>query len=68
MQEDCSESNGCVSINKGVESGANVRQQGQDIKAGQIVLTAGTLIRAQEMGLLASSWALKGRPLPASLK
>lgn len=54
MQEDCSESNGCVSINTGISAGANVRQQGQDIKAGHIILTAGTLIRAQEMGLLAS--------------
>ena len=54
MQEDCSESNGCVSINTDVASAANVRQQGQDIQSGNIILTAGTLIRAQEMGLLAS--------------
>ena len=36
-----------------------MRQQGQDIKAGHIILTAGTLIRAQEMGLLASLGLLK---------
>ena len=54
MQEDCSESKGCISINTDVASAANVRQKGQDIQSGNIILTAGTLIRAQEMGLLAS--------------
>ena len=29
-------------------------RRGQDIQAGQIILTAGTKIRAQEMGLLSS--------------
>lgn len=32
----------------------NIRQAGEDVKAGQIVLTAGTLLRAQEIGMLAA--------------
>ena len=54
MQEDCIEANGQVTIDAAIEIGANIRQQGQDIKSGQVLMTAGTLIRAQEMGLMAS--------------
>lgn len=54
MQENCKESNGSVTIDKKAQSGANVRPQGQDIQAGQIVVKAGTRLRAQEMGLLSS--------------
>lgn len=54
MQEDCTEDNGRVIIKGIVDMGANVRHQGQDIQLGQVVLKAGTPIRAQEMGLIAS--------------
>ena len=54
MQENCSEQEGIVTIGKAVTATANVRSRGQDILAGQTILTAGTEIRAQEMGLLSS--------------
>ncbi|MBZ0284891.1 MAG: molybdopterin molybdotransferase MoeA [Anaerolineae bacterium] len=43
-----------VKIYRSVKSGDYVRSAGEDIHAGQIVLTAGTNIRAQEIGVLAS--------------
>lgn len=43
-----------VMISRGLESGDYVRPAGEDIQAGQVVLKAGTLIRAQEIGLIAS--------------
>ncbi|MDG1818844.1 MAG: molybdopterin molybdotransferase MoeA [Porticoccaceae bacterium] len=54
MQENCSEQEGIVTIGKAVTATANVRSRGQDILAGQTILTAGAEIRAQEMGLLSS--------------
>lgn len=36
------------------EAGQHIRQAGEDIEVGAVALTAGTLIRPQEMGLLAS--------------
>ncbi len=54
MQENCIENNGIVKLDAGVKAQGNVRPRGQDIPAGQIILTAGTKIRAQEMGLLSS--------------
>ncbi|MDG2501618.1 MAG: molybdopterin molybdotransferase MoeA [Porticoccaceae bacterium] len=54
MQENCKESNGSVKVDQNTQSGANVRPQGQDIQAGQIIIKAGTQLRAQEMGLLSS--------------
>ncbi|GGK77983.1 bifunctional molybdopterin-guanine dinucleotide biosynthesis adaptor protein MobB/molybdopterin molybdotransferase MoeA [Amphritea balenae] len=35
-------------------AGQHIRQAGEDIEAGAVALTAGTMIRPQEMGLLAS--------------
>jgi molybdopterin molybdotransferase len=37
-----------------IEAGANVRQRGEDVRAGSVVLTSGTVIRGQEMGVAAS--------------
>ena len=54
MQENCTEQNGIVDVDAGVKANGNVRPRGQDIQASQIILTAGTKIRAQEMGLLSS--------------
>jgi molybdopterin molybdotransferase len=43
-----------VLIYKGVERGVNVRPAGGDTHKGNVVLTAGTIIRAAEVGVLAS--------------
>jgi len=53
MQENCSEQNGSVDLGM-VKAKSNVRPRGQDIQVGQTILTAGTKVRAQEMGLLSS--------------
>ena len=37
-----------------IEAGANVRRRGEDVRAGVVVLPAGRVIRAQEMGVVAS--------------
>jgi molybdopterin molybdotransferase len=42
-----------VLIHRSVRSGENVRHRGDDLHAGASVLPAGTLLRAQEIGLLA---------------
>jgi molybdopterin molybdotransferase len=42
-----------VSIYKSIRLGESTRHRGDDLHAGDIVLTAGTLLRAQEVGLLA---------------
>jgi molybdopterin molybdotransferase len=54
MQEQCEREDDQVTINTKVMSGANVRSAGEDIKQGSVVLKAGTLLRHQELGLLAS--------------
>ena len=43
-----------MTIGGRVTDGANIRRQGQDIQSGQTILSAGTKLRAQEMGLLSS--------------
>jgi molybdopterin molybdotransferase len=37
-----------------VERGANVRARGEDVRIGAVVLTAGSVLRPQDLGLLAS--------------
>ena len=54
MQENCEEADESVSVDAKVASGANVRPQGQDIQAGEVILKLGTRLRAQELGLLSS--------------
>ncbi len=54
MQENCTEQDGTVTISDSVSAAANIRRRGQDIQAGQTILSAGTKLRAQEMGLLSS--------------
>jgi molybdopterin molybdotransferase len=36
------------------ERGANVRRRGEDVRAGQVVVASGAVIRPQEMGVIAS--------------
>ncbi|TKJ31646.1 MAG: molybdopterin molybdenumtransferase MoeA [Chloroflexi bacterium B3_Chlor] len=47
-----------VELYNEVRLGANVRPRGEDIRRGELVLNKGTLLRAQEIGVLASL----GRP------
>lgn len=57
MQEQCSVEEGLVRLpcrSDGVEKGQNIRAKAEDVRCGQQVLSAGTRLRAQELGLLAS--------------
>jgi len=44
----------CVLILRGVRQGVNVRNAGEDLTTGQVVLRAGSVLRAAELGVLAS--------------
>ena len=54
MQEMCEADDGSVVINTVVKAESNVRRAGEDIAQGNVVLSAGKRLRAQELGLLAS--------------
>lgn len=54
MQEQCAVSDNEVSLSGQISLGQHIRRAGEDIKAGQEVLSAGTKIRPQDMGLAAS--------------
>jgi len=54
MQEHCEAVDDGVRIQKRPSRGANVRPRGQDISAGQKILSAGHRLRPQDLGLLAS--------------
>lgn len=54
MQEDTGLVDGRLVVNSPVAPGQNIRRQGQDLARGDLALAAGTRIRPQEMGLLAS--------------
>lgn len=54
MQENCTETEGWVKVDKKAVAGDNVRERGQDIKHGAVIIKAGTRLRAQELGLLSS--------------
>jgi molybdopterin molybdotransferase len=56
MQEQCAldEATGKVTVQHAPRSGEWVRRRGEDIRAGSTILTRGTLLRAQELGLAAS--------------
>ncbi len=56
MQEQCSfdqEAN-MVTINHAPKAGEWIRRAGEDIRAGSVILAAGTRLKAQELGLAAS--------------
>lgn len=42
-----------VSVYRAIQTGENVRKRGADLKQGQEVLAAGSLLRAQDVGMLA---------------
>ncbi len=54
MQELCQQQGDNVIINTAVKAGENIRRAGEDIKQGSVILKAGTRIRPQEQGLIAS--------------
>jgi molybdopterin molybdotransferase len=43
-----------VEVLREVRPGANVREAGEDVRAGQVVLTPGRVLRPQEIGMLAA--------------
>ena len=54
MQEDCIAEGDRVRLPAGLKRGANRRRAGEDVRAGATVLTVGTRLRPQEVGLAAS--------------
>lgn len=55
MQEDCAAQDGFVTINQAsIRSGQHIRRAGEDIRTGATILSAGTRLRPQELGLAAS--------------
>ena len=55
MQEDCTlNDDDCITLAPGVRPGSHIRRAGEDIQAGQIILSAGQRLRPQDLGLVAS--------------
>jgi len=56
MQEQCTRAEGSdvVTINSVPCAGDNIRRAGEDIEQGRVILSAGTRLRQQELGLVAS--------------
>lgn len=54
MQEDCQLDGDTVVIQPGIKPGANRRSAGEDIRAGETILSAGRRLRPQEIGVAAS--------------
>lgn len=54
MIEHCEEIGGLLNTYKQIAPGENVIRAGEDIKAGEVLLEAGTRLRPQEIGALAS--------------
>jgi molybdopterin molybdotransferase len=54
MQEQCSLQGDQVTINHAPQRGEWIRRAGEDVRAGAVILPAGTRLRSQELGLAAS--------------
>ena len=54
MQENCTAEDGQVQLDRPVRPGENIRRRGQDIVEESLVLGAGRVLRAADLGLLAS--------------
>lgn len=54
MQERVQVTDAGITVEAPITPGQNIRRQGQDLAKGELALAAGTPIRPQEMGLLAS--------------
>jgi len=55
LQEDVNVDATHIYFRKGLKVGANTRPQGEDIQAGQIILSAGHKLRPADLGVLASA-------------
>jgi molybdopterin molybdotransferase len=55
--EDALEEEGALIVTRALEPGAEVREAGEDIRAGEVVLRAGTRIGPAELGVAASTGA-----------
>ncbi|RVU34965.1 molybdopterin molybdenumtransferase MoeA [Hwanghaeella grinnelliae] len=58
MQEDCVERAGIVTLQPGIKCGANLRDAGEDVAAGDILLKAGHRLTPADIGLLATQGLL----------
>jgi len=70
MQEDCRLEGPEVAVRPGIKRGANRRKAGEDVRAGSEILSAGTRLRPQDIGLAASIGATRlrvSRPLRVAL-
>jgi molybdopterin molybdotransferase len=54
MQEDCAIDGDLVQVPGDLKTGANVRRRGEDLRAGDLLLPAGTRLGPQHLGLAAS--------------
>jgi len=54
MQEQCELAGDIVTVNHAPQSGEWIRRRGEDVRAGAVILPAGTRLRSQELGLAAS--------------
>lgn len=54
MLEDCTEQDGRVVLKPGIRRGANLRHRGEDISAGDVLLSPGVRLRAQDVALAAA--------------
>ncbi len=54
MQEACTANGDSVTVNHAPQLGEWIRRAGEDIRAGSVILPAGTRLRSQELGLAAS--------------
>lgn len=54
MQEDVALDGDAVILPSGLKAGANRRFRGEDVKQGEVIIRAGQVLRAQEIGLAAS--------------
>jgi len=54
MQENTRSENNRVTFLQAIKPGANIRERGEDIAQGTVIIKAGTILQAQHLGLLAS--------------
>jgi molybdopterin molybdotransferase len=54
MQEQCELEGDTVTVRHAPQAGEWIRRAGEDVRAGSVILPAGTRLRSQELGLAAS--------------
>jgi molybdopterin molybdotransferase len=64
--EDTQSAGGFVEVLRVVRAGVNIRKAAEDVTAGQVVVRAGTQVRAAELGVMASVGCGKVRIFPAA--